>query len=118
MIQSTPRFLIIMKLFFFLWGFFTFSTAMPSEMRHGQEVEPPENQRVDQHSTQLQLVQPKDVSTVQGVNQTVEIRQAFVVLPILAIGIVGAGLLTALAIVVTLAVMEVKDNNVRNSWIL
>ncbi|KIJ93537.1 hypothetical protein K443DRAFT_12812 [Laccaria amethystina LaAM-08-1] len=84
---------------------------MPSEMRHGQEVEPPENQRVDQHSTQLQLVQPKDVSTVQGVNQTVEIHQAFVVLLIMAIGIVGAGLLTALAIVVTLAVMEVKDNN-------
>jgi hypothetical protein len=107
-----------MKLFVFLWGFFTFSTAMPSEMGRGQEVPPPESQRADRKSTQLQLAQPKEVATVHGINQSLEIRQPFVVPTVFAVGIPGVGLLAAIATVITIVVTAKEDNEVRNSWIL
>jgi len=114
--SPTPRSLIIMKLFFFLWGFFTFSTAIPSEIRHGQEVPPLEN---SWNGTQLHLAQPKDVAAVQGINQNMEIRQPpFVVPTAMAFGVPAVGLVAALVVIATLTITEVEDDAVRNTWIL
>jgi len=112
--SPTPRFFIVMKLFFFILGFLTFSTAMPSDIGRGQEVPSPES---DRNSTQLHLAQPKVAATVEGINQSVEIRQVSPAV-IVAIGVPTAGLVAGLVIIATLAVAQSNDDNVRNSWIL
>lgn len=105
-----------MKLFFVLWGFFTFATAMPSEMRRGQDV-PPHWQESDRNSSQLHLAETKDVA-IQRIDQSVERRQPFVVPTAVAVGVPGAGLVAAIVAVVTLVATEKADDDVRNSWFL
>ena len=83
---------------------------MSSEMRRGQEVPPPGS---DRNSTQPHFVRPKGVATVQGISQSVEIRQE--VPPIVAFGIPGAVFIAAIVALSTLAITESEDDKVRNS---